>query len=195
MDYRQRMAIQYKNIEKLKTIINKRFEPFWNDAGIYILTREESGFKYAYVGQSRQPIIKRLAEHLSGYSQHIDRSLYTHKLYTADNPTGWKIDYIESCGVEALDQMEQFWIKEYANKGYQLRNKTGGAQGQGKFGIAEYKPNKGYYDGIKQGYTNALKDIRKLEQQRKEVKKDGTPTKIALKAQEQFNQIVKGETE
>ena len=58
--------------------------------GIYFLTREEDGFKYAYIGQSKESagILTRLCQHLVGYSQWIDLSLKKHKLYNEDNPTG-----------------------------------------------------------------------------------------------------------
>lgn len=192
-NYRQRMAILAKNKEKIKTVIDNKFEYCFNSAGIYVLTREQDGFRYAYVGQTQQPIINRLAEHLSGYSQHIDVSLKKHKLYSENNPSGWKVVYIEPCSNESLDRMEQFWIKHYADLGFQLRNKTSGSQGQGKFGIAENKSSKGYYDGIEHGKKKMLELIQKLEQQRHQVKKDGSPSAIAIKAQEEWERIVKGE--
>ena len=43
------------------------------DSGIYVFTRQENGFKYAYVGQAKH-ILTRLAQHLNGY-QHIDLSI------------------------------------------------------------------------------------------------------------------------
>lgn len=50
-----------------------------------------------------------------------------------------------------LDKWEQHYIKMYADNGYQLRNKTSGSQGAGKAKIDEYRPSKGYRDGIEQG--------------------------------------------
>lgn len=62
-----------------------------------------------------------------------------------------EIDFIHY-PTEKLDEMEQYWILEYTKKGYQCRyNKTAGGQGTGKEKINEFKPAKGYYDGIKQG--------------------------------------------
>lgn len=155
MDFRQRMAILTKN--KKKWLDN--FGKVSDKSGIYILTRiDEQGFKYAYIGQAKR-ILTRLAEHLNGY-QHIDLSLKTHGLYNKSNVYGWNMAYIE-CLESELDSKEQYFIKAYADSGYQLRNKTAGGQGVGKVKIGEFRASKGYYDGIKQGYENARKDVQK----------------------------------
>ena len=155
MDFKQRMAILSKNKKKWLDSFGK----ISDNSGIYMLTRiDENGFKYAYIGQAKR-ILTRLAEHLSGY-QHIDLSLKKHGMYSKDNPHGWNMACIE-CLQSELDSREQYFIKAYADNGYQLRNKTAGGQGVGKSQIDEYKASKGYYDGLKQGYENARKDIRK----------------------------------
>jgi hypothetical protein len=155
MDFKQRMEILSKNKKKWLDSFGKVSD----NSGIYMLTRkDENGFKYAYIGQAKR-ILTRLAEHLSGY-QHIDLSLKKYGIYCEDNPYGWKMAYIE-CLESELDSREQYFIKAYADSGYQLRNKTAGGQGVGKSQIDEYKASKGYYDGLKQGYENARKDIRK----------------------------------
>ena len=130
-----------------------------NEAGIYILTRtDENGLQYAYIGQSKH-ILNRLADHIFGY-EYIDKSLKKHKLYdSVKNPFGWKVDFF-NCRIEDLNNLEHEYIIKYAKLGYQLRNKTTGSQGVGKLGIDENKPSKGYRDGLKQGYSNCLKDIR-----------------------------------
>jgi hypothetical protein len=62
-----------------------------------------------------------------------------------------------------LDKMEQFWILEYTKKGYQCRyNKTSGSQGEGKEKINEFKPAKGYRDGIKQGKTTLARELKHI---------------------------------
>mgnify|MGYP003336218657 FL=1 len=81
-----------------------------DQSGIYFLTREEDGFKYAYIGQAKH-LLSRLAEHLTGY-QHIDMSLKKHGLYNDDNVTGWKVNVI-CYPLEELDSKEQYWIKQY----------------------------------------------------------------------------------
>ena len=135
--------------------------PYLTDnSGIYVLQREENGFRYAYIGLSKH-ILTRLAEHLDGYEQHIDKSLKKHGLFSIENPTGWlvlEIDFDES----ELNAKEQKYIREYANRGYQLLNKTSGSQGAGKFGIADNKPAKGYYDGKKQGKSDIIKELNKV---------------------------------
>ena len=84
-----------------------------------------------------------------GY-QHIDLSLKKHGLFDDTKPNGWKLICFEY-PIDELDEKEQYYIKLYANDGYQLRNKTSGSQGEGKHGINDNKPAKGYYDGKKAG--------------------------------------------
>jgi len=153
MNFRQIKAIEASNKKRLE----KHFGQIPDTSGIYILTRYENGFKYAYIGQAKR-ILTRLAGHLKGY-QHIDLSLKKHKLYSPDNETGWRLDWIEC---DDLEEKEKELIEEYANKGYQLRNKTSGGQGKGKNQIADFKPHKGYRDGLKQGEKNTIKEINRL---------------------------------
>lgn len=153
VNYSQVLAIRAKN----KKIILNVCPTAKDLSGIYIMTREENGFKYAYVGQAVK-VLSRLADHLTGY-QHIDLSIKNHKFYTEDNPTGWKIGCLYF-PEKFLDEKEQYYTMQYANAGYQMRNKTGGGQGKGKFGISENRPSKGYYDGKKQGRKDLAKEIR-----------------------------------
>lgn len=180
-----------RNIAQVKAIEAKNKKRFLavnsdlNDgSGIYFLTREENGFKYAYVGQAKH-ILSRLAQHLVGY-QHIDLSLKKHGLYSEDNPTGWKVG-ATNYSIAELDEKEQHFILKYAQHGYQLRNKTSGSQGQGKEKIDEFKPSKGYRDGLKQGYKNASKEISHLFDLHLEYKpKSDRPNKNQEKAMEKF---------
>jgi hypothetical protein len=130
-----------------------------NVSGIYFLLREEDGFKYAYIGQAKR-LRERLASHLSGY-QHIDLSIKKHGLWSEDNLTGYKIHFLQFSECE-LDEKEQYYIKKYANAGYQLRNETTGSQGKGKKALGDAKTPKNYYDGIAQGEKNARKMIAHL---------------------------------
>ncbi len=155
MDMRQVKAIEAANKKKILAVcagVPAR-------SGIYFLLREEDGFRYAYIGQAKD-LLTRLAQHLNGY-QHIDLSIKKHGLYRADNPTGWRVHFLEFPESE-LDAMERKYIKMYANKGYQLRNKTIGGQGQGKSGMDDNKPAKTYHDGLKQGYLNAQRYVANL---------------------------------
>jgi len=142
------MAIESANKKKLLEI-NPKLD---DKSGIYFLTRiDENDIKYAYIGQAKR-ILTRLAQHLVGY-QHIDLSINKHGFFSESNPYGWKVNFVHVASV-VLDDMEQYYIKLYAQNGYQLRNKTAGGQGEGKIQINEYKPVKGYRDGLLQGKKN-----------------------------------------
>lgn len=185
MNYRQVKAIEKSNKERLL-----KANPTLNEeSGIYILTRAENGFKYAYIGQAKH-ILTRLAQHLSGY-QHIDLSLKKHGLWSKENQTGWLISF-ETFPIEVLDSAEKKYIKLYADYGYQLRNKTAGGQGDGKFEIAETKPRKTYHDGLKQGYLNAQKQIAKFFEKNLTYSINGQENKNKRKAFEKFKAFIEG---
>lgn len=187
--------MNYKQIYAIKQNNQKRIFAVCPDcptrSGIYILTREENGFKYGYVGQAKN-ILSRLADHLNGY-QHIDLSLKKHGLYSAENPTGWKIDFMRFDS--DLDAQEQYYIKLYADKGYQMRNKTVGGQGQGKTGLDNAKAPKGYYDGLKQGYKNAQRDVAKWMKHLNVQIKSDKPNKIQEKALTKLLEFIEGEND
>lgn len=160
-------------------------------SGIYFLLREDEGFKYAYIGQAKN-LLQRLTEHLKGY-QHIDLSLRKHGIYDVDNVKGWKIHFLEF-PENVIDEMEQKYIKAYANRGYQLRNKTAGGQGEGKAGLDSAKPVRGYYDGKVQGYNDARKFVANLFQKHLSYqKKSNKPNKNQDKAILKFEEFLKGE--
>ena len=189
VNYRQIKAIEYKNKQRILKICPEATEC----SGIYIFLREEDGFKYAYIGQAKH-LLTRLAQHLKGY-QHIDLSIKKHGLWSEDNPTGWKLVCYNYPEVE-LDGKEQSYIKLYANDGYQLRNKTSGSQGEGKHGIADNKPPKGYYDGKKQGYRDAQRFVANLfEKHLKYSQKSDKPNKNQEKAMAKFEEFLKIEVE
>lgn len=157
MNYRQIYAIKARNEARIK----KLCPTITNESGIYILTRtDEQGFKFAYIGQSVN-LLERCASHLNGY-QHIDLSIKKHGLYDSIKyPYGWKIAELYKVPKNDLDEAEMHYIKVYANAGYQLRNKTGGSQGDGKKGIS-YMPRKGYLQGKNEGKAQAYKEIGEL---------------------------------
>jgi hypothetical protein len=179
----QRFVIQRKNKQRLLNLF-----PFLTDSsGIYILTREENGFKYAYVGQAKH-ILTRLADHLVGY-QHIDLSLKNHGFYSENNETGWNV-WCKTFKQEELNDKEQFYIKYMADKGYQLRNKTTGSQGVGKLGIAE-NITKGYLEGLHNGYKNAQKDVSHWFELHLDYSIKGKINKNKEKAFNKFTQFIK----
>lgn len=186
VNYKQIKAIEAKNKQKWLSISPLLSE----NSGIYILTRkDEDGFKYAYVGQAKH-ILTRLAQHLSGY-QHIDLSLKKHGLYSEDNPYGWSVT-TASCPEDKLDEREQYWIKCYAMMGYQLRNKTSGSQGEGKKKIDDFRPAKGYRDGIRQGRINLARELLHIADKHLviKVKPEKQGNKVSEKQLEKFNMLL-----
>ena len=155
MNHKQRLIIEKKNKERILKVCPSATE----QSGIYIMTRQEDGFKYCYVGQAKH-LLTRLAQHLVGY-QHIDLSLKKHKLYNTTNQTGWQIKCLHY-PLDQLNTMEQRYIMIYANAGYQMRNKTSGSQGTGKKGIAQNKPAKGYYDGVTYGEKKTKRKVKEF---------------------------------
>lgn len=137
-------------------------KPITKNSGIYILARNgEEGLKYAYVGQSKH-VLQRLAEHMLRYDQHIDKSIRDHKLYSKNKPYGWRLVGVVPCSVEELDEKEKEYTLKYGNGGYQLRNKTGGGQGEGKGGINDNQGGLGYRKGVTYGYEKCRKDVQEF---------------------------------
>lgn len=185
-NYRQVKAIEKKNKERLLQINPELDE----GSGIYFLLREdEDGFKFCYIGQAKH-LLSRLASHLTGY-QHIDLSLKKHRFYDKKtNPFGWEVHFLHFPESQ-LDAMEQYFIKKYATAGYQLRNKTSGSQGEGKKQIDEYRPQKGYRDGLIQGRKNASREIANLfDKHLNYSKKSDKPNKNQERAAEKFEDFL-----
>ena len=186
---RKAKAIEAKNKKRLLAL-NPNLD---EGSGIYFLVRkDENGIKYAYIGQAKH-LLTRLAQHLSGY-QHIDLSLKKHGLYSSENVYGWKIGFLHF-QISELDFMEKKFIQMYSNNGYQLRNKTAGGQGEGKTQIDDYRPAKGYRDGIAQGRKNLAKELTNIIDKHlcislKEEKKNN---KVSIKAFEKFNDLLYGD--
>lgn len=192
VNYKQLYAIK-KNNEKRILSVCPRMK---NQSGIYFYTRtDENGISYFYIGQSVD-CLERNISHLSGY-QHIDLSIKKRGFYSEENPYGWKLDFIHYPR-EKLDEMEQYWILEYTKKGYQCRyNKTAGGQGTGKEKINEFKPTKGYYDGIKQGKKVLAKELSHIAEKHLEIrlKPEKQGNKVSEKQYEKFINLLKaGET-
>jgi hypothetical protein len=157
------------------------------------LLREEDGFKYAYVGQAVK-LRERLGWHLSGY-QHIDLSIKKHGLWSEENPTGYKVHFLEFAE-NLLDEMEQKYIKQYANAGYQMRNVTSGSQGKGKTDIGERKSSRGYYDGLEQGRKNTQRFIADLFAKHLDYKpKKESPSAYQKRAMEKFKDFLESDNE
>lgn len=187
MNNRQNIAkskvIEQKNKKRLLAVNPKLDEK----SGIYILWRTEV---HAYVGQS-VGLLTRLAQHLAGYSQHIDLSLKKHKLYSSDNPYGYRVDFIH-CDKSELDDKEREYIQKCIDKGWILKNKTSGGQDEGKEKIAEYNPSKGYRDGILQGKKTLARELSSIIDKHLTVrlKEEKQNNKTSQKQLEKFNQLL-----
>lgn len=186
---RKAKAIEAKNKKRL-LVLNPNLD---EGSGIYFLVRkDENGIKYAYIGQAKH-LLTRLAQHLSGY-QHIDLSLKKHGLYSSENVYGWKIGFLHF-QISELDFMEKKFIQMYSNNGYQLRNKTAGGQGEGKTQIDDYRPAKGYRDGIAQGRKNLAKELTNIIDKHLciSIKEEKKNNKVSIKAFEKFNDLLYGD--
>lgn len=175
-----------KEHEKRLLKLNPKLD---HGSGIYFFIRKsEQNENEIYVGQSVD-ILRRCVEHMMGF-QYIDLSVKAHKLYSEDNPHGYKIEFLHFPKDE-LDEKEQYYIKLYGDSGWILKNKTSGSQGVGKEKIAEYRPAKGYRDGIKQGYKNASRDMAHLFDLHLDYKpKSDKPNKNQEKAMEKFKDFL-----
>ena len=189
----------YRNIAKAKAIEKQNRERLLkvnpkldDESGIYFLTRtDEDNISYFYIGQALH-ILTRLAQHLVGF-QHIDLSIKKRGLYSADNPYGWKVNFMHHSKSE-LDKWEQYWILEYTKRGYQCRyNKTGGGQGEGKEKINEFRPAKGYRDGIQQGKKVLARELSSIAEKHLiiRLKPEKEHNKVSQKQYEKFMDLLK----
>lgn len=194
--------MSYQNIARAKAIEQEnkkrllKLNPKLNDrSGIYFLLREdENGFKFAYVGQAKS-VLQRLASHLVGYEQHIDLSLKRHKLYDEEkNPYGWRVEFL-NFPESQLDEKEKYYIKLYADKGYQLRNVSIGGQGGNRDSgsIGERKAPKGYLQGIQQGRKNLARELSNIAEKhlKIELRADKANNKVSQKQYEKFMDLLK----
>lgn len=193
--------MNYQNIARAKAIEQEnkkrllKLNPKLNDkSGIYFLLREdENGFKYAYIGQAVHTL-SRLASHLVGYEQHIDLSLRKHKLYDKEKkPYGWRVEFL-NFPESQLDEKEKYYIKLYADKGYQLRNVSLGGQGENRASgsIGERKAPKGYMQGIKQGKKVLARELSSIAEKhlKIEIREDKRYNKVSQKQYEKFMNLI-----
>lgn len=194
--------MNYQNIARAKAIEQEnkkrllKLNPKLNDdSGIYFLLREdENGFKFAYVGQAKS-VLQRLASHLVGYEQHIDLSLRKHKLYDKEkNPYGWRVEFL-NFPESQLDEKEKYYIKLYADNGYQLRNVSIGGQGGNRDSgsIGERKAPKGYMQGIQQGKKVLARELSSIAEKhlKIELRADKANNKVSQKQYEKFMDLLK----
>ena len=156
-----------------------------NTSGIYFILREEDGFRYGYIGKARH-LFERLGQHLIGY-QHIDLSIKKHGMWSEENPTGYKIHFLQFPESE-LDEKERYFIQKYANAGWQMRNVESGGT-NGKTDISDRRPSKTYREGLAQGYLNARREVAHWFSLHLNVSMK-KPTKNAEKALAKFQEFI-----
>ena len=169
--------------------------------GIYIFTRvnpptkDGTQKKYAYIGQAVK-VVERVASHFLSFSQRIDISLKTRGLWYKSNPYAWKID-VYYCNENELNDKEREFILAAQQQGYELYNITSGGQDEGKEDINERASGKGYRDGLKQGYKNAIKDINEFFDKYFSImfkgdyqKKNGEVKELWLRKAQEFKEIL-----
>ena len=180
---RQIRAIEKANQERLLKVN----PDLTDESGIYFLTRVQPE---GYIGQARH-ICQRLCQHLSGYDQYVDRSLKAHGLYSENNPYGYKVNFLPF-PESKLDEMEQYYIQKYLENGYRLKNKTAGSQGAGKVKIADFKPAKGYRDGLTQGRKNLARELSHIIDTHLtvELKPEKVGNKVSQRAFEKFKGLL-----
>ena len=161
-----------------------------NTSGIYFILREEDGFRYGYIGKAKH-LLERLGQHLIGY-QHIDLSIKKHGLWSEENPTGYKIHFLQFPESE-LDEKERYFIQRYANAGWQMRNVESGGT-TGKTDIADRRPARGYFDGKEAGYLMARREVAHWFSLHLNVSMK-KPTKNAEKALAKFEKFIDLEAE
>ena len=185
-DYKSIFHTHYKNEQRIKKLCPKATR----QSGIYCFHRiNESGFKFAYVGLATKDLLNRLAQHLEGFDQHIDKSIRKHKLYD-ESPYGYQIDILCYCSPEECSEKEKFYIKKVADAGWQMRNtELGGLENKGD--LNDRKEGRGYHDGLKQGYTNAQKKVANWFEKSLDYSIKGNPNVNKQKAYDRFTDFLK----
>ena len=186
MNYRQIYARKAECEKQIKEVC----PDITNASGIYFILREENGFKFGYIGKAKH-LQERLGQHLTGY-QHIDLSIKKHGLWSEENPTGYKIHFLQFHESE-LDEKERYFIQRYANAGWQMRNVESGGT-NGKADIADRRPSKTYREGLAQGYLNARREVAHWFSLHLNVSMK-KPTKNAEKAYNKFLEFIDLEAE
>nr|DAG28516.1 MAG TPA: intron-associated endonuclease 1 [Caudoviricetes sp.] len=194
MNYRQIYAVKAQNEKRIQKLCPEAE----SKSGIYCFYRiDENGFKHAYVGQNaKENLLGRLAEHLSGYKQHIDLSIRKYGLYDeTKNPYGYKVKVLCYCDADECDEKERLYIKQFHKNGWQLKNVELGGK-SGKTDLNERNASRGYHDGLRQGENNARKFIKHLFDLHLDyVPKKQPPSKNAEKAMQKFKDFLESEEE
>ena len=185
----QRFAI----LQDKKKIIKKICEnEITSKSGIYLFYRiNEKGEKCFYVGQAKD-LLTRCGQHLMGREQHIDKSLYVHKFYSADNPTGWRLRVIKTCDRSQLDLAERTYIQYYLDKNYKSYNVAGGGQFNKAEDVGErYEVKlKTYKNGKMFAYEKARLYVKNMFDKYLDYTIKGKPTKIKERKFAEFGEFL-----
>lgn len=191
INYRQRFAI----LNDKKKLIKQICPEISEDGGIYCFYRQnEQGQDCCYIGQAKN-LLERTAQHLMGRKQHIDKSLYVHKLYNENNPFGWKLTILKQCNIDELDYFEQFYINFYKDiDNVVLYNVTGGGQIDKAKDIGERQQTKlkSYKNGKGLGYEKARKEVKTYFDKYLDYTIKGKPTKIKERKLKEFKEFLGG---
>ena len=193
MNLKQRFAI----LNDKKKIIKSICPNISIKSGIYLFYRKnEDNETCFYVGQAKN-LLNRTAQHLMDRKQHIDKSLYVHKLYNEDNPYGWKLKVIYFCGIGSLDFYEQHFIQYYLNLGYKSYNVTGGGQLDKKEDIGERQQTKlkSYKNGKNLGYEKAREEVKEYFDKYLDFKIKGKSGKVKERKLEEFKKWLEVQNE
>lgn len=120
-----------------------------------------------------------------------EKSMKAHGLYSEENKNGYKIDFFH-CPVSQLDEKEREYIQKAIDAGWIVKNKTGGGQDEGKEKIADYRPAKGYRDGIQQGKKTLSRDLSHIIDTHLQItlKPEKQHNKTSIKAFEKFREML-----
>jgi len=142
----------------------------------YIYSIYNNLSKKRYIGQTIQPLHKRIYQHFHQAKKGIDTPLY-HALrkYPKNN---FKIELIEECDKSLLDEREQYWINYYNTftEGYNCNS-----GGKGSVGFKHTEETKKQMSDLKKGKpsgrkgkTNSTESNKKRSETLKQGYKDGT---------------------
>ena len=193
MNLKQRFAI----LNDKKKIIKAICPEITEVAGIYCFYRtNEHGEKCGYIGQAKN-LLNRTAQHLMGRQQHIDKSLYKHKLYSEDNKCGWKLNVVVNCLECDLDYLEQTYITKFLNDGWKVYNVTGGGQYDKKADIGERQQTKlkSYKNGKNLGYNKARDYVKTMFDKYLDYSIKGNTNKIKERKLSEFKEWLEVQNE
>ena len=104
-----------------------------------------------------QPCIWKDSYVLGVYSSK-EKSMKAHGLYSEENKNGYKIDFFH-CPVSQLDEKEREYIQKAIDAGWIVKKSRLAVDRMKVRKIADYRPAKGYRDGIQQGKKTLARDL------------------------------------